>query len=46
MGWYLKQSVQQIETKRVAAILLSIVLLVVVAELISAWARLRISRAR
>ncbi len=46
MGWYLKRSVQQIETERVAAILLSIVVLVVVAELLSAWARLRISRAR
>lgn len=46
MGWYLKRSVQQIETERVAAILLSIVVLVVIAELLSAWARLRISRAR
>ena len=46
MGWYLKRSVQQIETQRVAAILLSIVVLVVIAELLSAWARLRIGRAR
>lgn len=46
MGWYLKRSVQQIETERVAAILISIVVLVVIAELLSAWARLRISRAR
>jgi phosphonate transport system permease protein len=46
MGWYLKRSVQQIETERVAAILLSIVVLVVIAELLSAWARLRISRAQ
>ena len=46
MGWYLKRSVQQLETQRVAAILLSIVVLVVIAELLSAWARLRISRAK
>lgn len=46
MGWYLKRSVQQIETERVAAILLSIVFLVVVAEILSAWARLRIAKSR
>lgn len=46
MGWYLKRNIQQIETERVAAILLSIVVLVVIAELLSAWARLRVSRAR
>lgn len=46
MGWYLKRSVQQIETERVAAILLSIVVLVVVAELLSAWARMRINKAK
>jgi len=46
MGWYLKRSVQQLETERVAAILLSIVALVVVAELASAWARHKVSRAR
>ncbi|MCV6589032.1 MAG: phosphonate ABC transporter, permease protein PhnE [Marinobacterium sp.] len=46
MGWYLKRNVQQLETERVAAILLSIVLLVLVSELISAWARHRLSRRR
>ena len=45
MGWYLKRNVQQLETERVAAILLSIVALVVVAELVSAWARMKASRA-
>ncbi|MEM7170764.1 MAG: phosphonate ABC transporter, permease protein PhnE [Pseudomonadota bacterium] len=44
MGWYLKRSVQQIESQRVAAILLSIIALVVVAELLSAWARLRVNK--
>jgi len=46
MGWYLKRSVQQIESHRVAAILLSIVVLVVIAEFLSAWARIRVSRAK
>lgn len=39
MGWYLKRSVLQIETERVAAIILSIILLVLVSEILSAWAR-------
>lgn len=43
MGWYLKQNVQQLETQRVAAILLSIVALVVVSEIFSAWARHRLN---
>ncbi len=46
MGWYLKRSVMQIETERTAAILLSIIALVVVAEIFSAWARSRIARAK
>lgn len=46
MGWYLKRNVQQLETERVAAILLSIVVLVVISELISAWARHRLNRKR
>jgi phosphonate transport system permease protein len=45
MGWYLKRSVQQIESQRVAAILLSIIVLVVIAEFLSAWARMRVNRA-
>ena len=46
MGWYLKRNVMQIETERTAAILLSIIALVVVAEFFSAWARARIARAK
>ena len=44
MGWYLKRNVLQIETERVAAILLSIVALVIVSEILSAWARSRVMR--
>ncbi|MEE8188180.1 MAG: phosphonate ABC transporter, permease protein PhnE [Kiloniellales bacterium] len=44
MGWYLKRNVQQLETERVAAILLSIIFLVIVAEVISAWARDRVAK--
>ncbi len=44
MGWYLKRNVLQIETERVAAILLSIVLLVIVSETLSAWARARVMK--
>lgn len=39
MGWYLKRNVLQIETERVAAIILSIIALVLVSEILSAWAR-------
>ncbi|MEQ9361918.1 MAG: phosphonate ABC transporter, permease protein PhnE [Rhodospirillales bacterium] len=39
MGWYLKRSVLQIETERVAAIILSIIALVLISEILSAWAR-------
>ena len=46
MGWYLKRNVQQLENQRVAAILISIIALVVVAEFISAWARNRVSKAK
>jgi phosphonate transport system permease protein len=44
MGWYLKRNVQQIETERVAAILLSIIALVIVSEIVSAWARARVMK--
>jgi len=44
MGWYLKESVERLETLRVSAILLTIVCLVVVSEVASAWARNRISK--
>jgi len=46
MGWYLKRNVLQIETQRVAAILLSIIVLVLVSEVISAWARARVAKAK
>jgi phosphonate transport system permease protein len=45
MGWYLRESVQRIASRDVAAILLSIVAVVVVSELISAWLRTRIAKA-
>lgn len=44
MGWYLKRNVLQIETERVAAILLSIVALVIISEIVSAWARSRVMK--
>lgn len=46
MGWYLKRNVQQLENERVAAILLSIVALVLVSEVASAWARRRVGGGR
>lgn len=46
MGWYLKRNVYQIESERVAAILISIIALVLISELVSAWARARVARAR
>ncbi len=46
MGWYLKRNVLQIETQRVAAILLSIVVLVLISEAVSAWARARVAKAK
>jgi len=44
MGWYLKRNVLQIETERVAAILLSIIVLVLISEALSAIARDRVMR--
>lgn len=46
MGWYLKRNVYQIESERVAAILISIILLVLVSEIVSAYARARVGRSR
>ena len=43
MGWYLRESVQRIASQDVAAILLSIIVVVVAAELLSAWLRGRIA---
>ena len=46
MGWYLKRTVMQIETERTAAIVLSIVALVAISEIVSAWARMRVAKAK
>lgn len=45
MGHYLRESVQKVESRQVSAIILTIVVIVIVAELLSAWARGRIARA-
>lgn len=45
MGHYLRESVQKLESRQVAAIILTIVGIVIVAELFSAWVRSRIARA-
>ena len=42
MGWYLKQTVEELEYLKVAAILLSIITLVIISETVSAWARNKI----
>ena len=44
MGWYLKRAVLQIQSERVAAIILSIVVLVLVSEVVSALARVRVMK--
>lgn len=46
MGWYLKRNIYQIESERVAAILLSIIALVVISEMVSAWARARVAKSK
>ena len=45
MGWYLRESVQRVASKDVAAILLSIIVVVVLSELLSAWLRKYIAKA-
>lgn len=45
MGFFLRESVQRVESQQVAAILLSIILIVIAAELLSAWVRARIASA-
>lgn len=42
MGWFLKQTVEELENLKVAAILLSIIALVIISETVSAWARNKI----
>ncbi len=44
MGWYLKRNILQIETERVAAILVSILALVLISEIVSAWGRARVMK--
>jgi len=46
MGWYLKRTTQQMESTRVAAILLVIIGLVLLAEIGSGWLRKRIGKMR
>ena len=43
-SWDLKRNVLQIETERVTVILLSILILVLISEIISAWARNQVMR--
>ncbi len=45
MGHYLRESVQTVKSREVAAIILTIVSIVIVAELLSAWMRSRIAKA-
>jgi len=45
MGWYLRESVQRIASQDVAAIILSIIVVVLAAELLSAWVRGRVAQA-
>ena len=45
MGAFLRESVQRVESHQVAAILLSIIVIVLIAELFSAWVRDRMVRA-
>ena len=45
MGWYLRESVQRVASQDVAAIILSIIVVVLAAELFAAWLRTRLARA-
>ncbi len=45
MGHYLRESVQKVASREVTAIILTIVAIVILAELLSAWLRARIARA-
>jgi phosphonate transport system permease protein len=45
MGWYLRESVQRVASHDVAAILLSIIVVVVLSELLSAWLRTYVAKA-
>src|SRR4029078_13126192 len=45
MGWYLRESVQRVDSRNVAAIILSIIAVVIVAELFFARVRRRVAQA-
>jgi len=45
MGHYLRESVQKVESRQVSAIILTIVFIVILAEILSAWVRRRIAAA-
>ena len=45
MGWYLRESVQRVASHDVAAILLSIIVVVIASELLSAWLRAYVAKA-
>jgi phosphonate transport system permease protein len=42
MGWYLRRTIEGLETERTAAIILTILALVMASEALSAWARARV----
>ena len=46
MGWYLKRNVQQLENLRVGAIILSIIILVLIAEFLSGLLRRTVDKAK
>ena len=46
MGWYLQRTVQELQSTRVAAILLTIIALVGIAEIFSGWLRNTVHRMR
>jgi len=46
MGWYLQRHVQQLDNQRVAAIIISIVALVLASEIASAWARSAVAKGK
>ena len=46
MGWYLQRTVQELQSTRVAAILLTIIVLVGIAEIFSGWLRNTVHRMR
>ncbi len=46
MGWYLKRNVQQLENLRVGAIILSIIVLVLIAEFLSGLLRRTVDKAK